>query len=148
MTEKEKLCVHEWVSNGFNGTRAYLAVFKSCKNEKSAAVLFNSIMKKPSVREYRDKLMKELEDVGVASATEVMLYLTRVMRGEEKDAFGLDPSLEERTKAAEKLMKAKGMFTQKVEVTNETENEKVKAISNIEALVKQMRPIGEDEISE
>ena len=70
------------------------------------------------------------------------------MRGQEKDAFGLDPSLEERTKAAERLMKAKGMFVQKVEVNNESEEKKQQAISNIENLVKQMVPIEEDEISE
>lgn len=118
MTEKEKLCVHEYLNNGFNGTRAYLKFFKNCKTENSAAVLFNKMMKKPDVREYRDSLMKDLEEVGVASATEILLYLTRVMRGQEKDAFGLDPSLEERTKAAEKLMKAKGMFTKKVDITS------------------------------
>ena len=116
MTEKEKLCVLEWVNNGFNGTKAYMSVFKNCKKPSSAKVQFNAMMKKPSVREYRDALMKDLEEVGVASATEIMLYLTRVMRGQEKDAFGLDVSIDERTKAAEKLMKAKGMFTQKIEL--------------------------------
>ena len=42
---------------------------------------------------------------GVASANEVLLYFTKVMRGEVKDQFGLDASLSERTKAAQELAK-------------------------------------------
>ena len=37
------------------------------------------------------------------------------MRGEEKDQFGLDPSLQDRNKAAEMLGKRYRLFTEKVE---------------------------------
>ena len=37
------------------------------------------------------------------------------MRGEEKDQFGLDPSLQDRTKAAELLGKRYRLFVDKVE---------------------------------
>lgn len=148
MTEKEKLCVIEWINNGFNGTRAYMTVFKNCKKESSAAVLFNRLMKKQDVIEFKEQWLNDIESTEIASANEIMMYLTNVMRGKEKDAFGLDPSLEERTKAAERLMKAKGMFIQKVEVSNENEEKKSEAISNIESLVKQMVPVKDDEISE
>lgn len=148
MTEKERLCVIEWVNNGFNGTKAYMTVFKNCKKESSAAVLFSRMMKKPDVIEFKEQWLNDIESTEIASANEIMMYLTNVMRGNEKDAFGLDPSLEERTKAAEKLMKAKGMFVQKVEVSNEAEDEKKKAITNIESLVQQMIPVKDDEISE
>ena len=39
-----------------------------------------------------------------------------------------------------------GMWTEKLEVKNEAEDEKAKAISNIENLVKQMVPVKDDEI--
>ena len=148
MTEKEKLCVVEWIKNGFNGTKAYMPVYKNCKKESSAAVLFNRIMKKPDVIEFREQWLNDIENTEIASANEILIYLTRVMRGQEKDAFGLDASLEERTKAAERLMKAKGMFIQKVEVNNESEEKKQQSISNIESLVKQMVPVEDDEISD
>jgi phage terminase small subunit len=148
MTEKERLCVIEWVKNGFNGTKAYMAVFKNCKKESSAAVLFSRLMKKPDVISFKEQWLNDVEQTEIASANEIMMYLTRVMRGQEQDAFGLDPSLEERTKAAERLMKAKGMFTQKLEITNEAEEEKNKSISNIESLVQQMIPVKDDDISE
>lgn len=148
MTEKEKLCVIEWIKNGFNGTRAYMTIYKSCKKENSAAVLFNRLMKKPDVIEFKERWLNDIESTEIASANEIMMYLTKVMRGQEKDAFGLDPSLDDRTKAAERLMKAKGMFVQKLEVTNEGEEEKKAAISNIESLVKQMVPVKEADVSD
>lgn len=147
MTEKEKLVVIEWINNGFNGTRAYMKYYKRAK-ESSASVKFSNLMKRDDVIEYKNSLFDSMESSEVASATEIMMYLTRVMRGVEKDAFGLDPSLEERTKAAERLMKAKGMFIQKLEVNNESEEKKQQSISNIESLVKQMIPVEEDDISE
>ena len=148
MTEKEKLCVLEWINNGFNGTQAYMTVFKNCRKSSTARVSFCRMMKKDDVRAFRDEMINNIETSEVASASEILMYLTRVMRGQEKDAFGLDVSIDERTKAAEKLMKDKGMFTQKVEITNDAEDEKTKAISNIESLMKQMVPVKEDEISE
>lgn len=48
---------------------------------------------------------EELKPETVATAQEVMGYLTSVMRGEIKDQFGLDASLAERTKAAQELAK-------------------------------------------
>jgi phage terminase small subunit len=38
------------------------------------------------------------------------------MRGKEKDAFGLDPSLQDRLKAADQLAKRYQLFSNKVEV--------------------------------
>lgn len=58
-------------------------------------------------RDYiRDEIsarMEEFRDSQIADAKEVMMYLTKVMRGEEKDQFGLEASLSERTSAAKEL---------------------------------------------
>lgn len=51
---------------------------------------------------YRLELMKKET---IADAEEVMQYFTKVMRGEEKDQFGLDAPLSERTAAARELAK-------------------------------------------
>ena len=61
--------------------------------------------------------IQELEDNRIASQEEVLQYLTKVMRGEEKDQFGLDASLQDRTKCAELLGKRYGTFKEKVNVT-------------------------------
>ena len=46
-----------------------------------------------------DQLKKET----IADADEILQYFTKVMRGEEKDQFGLDAPLSERTNAAKEL---------------------------------------------
>ena len=51
----------------------------------------------------------------------LMKYLTRVVRGEEKDAFGLDVSVADKTKAAELLGKRHMLFTDKVKLDAEIE---------------------------
>lgn len=61
--------------------------------------------------------LQEKEDKRIASQDEVLQYLTKVMRGEEKDQFGLDASLQDRTKCAELLGKRYGTFKEKVDVT-------------------------------
>lgn len=59
--------------------------------------------------------LEEKESQRIASQNEVLEYLTKVMRGEEKDQFGLDASLQDRTKCAELLGKRYGTFKEKVE---------------------------------
>ena len=61
--------------------------------------------------------LKQKEVSRIASQDEVLEYLTRVMRGEEKDQFNLDASLQDRTKCAELLGKRYGTFKEKVDVT-------------------------------
>lgn len=46
---------------------------------------------------------KQMQSADIATAEEVMQYLTRVMRGEEKDQFDIDASIADRTAAAKEL---------------------------------------------
>lgn len=59
--------------------------------------------------------LKQKEQTRIASQDEVLEYLTKVMRGEIKDQFNLDASLQDRTKCAELLGKRWGTFKEKVE---------------------------------
>lgn len=47
--------------------------------------------------------MQEFKNAEIADTDEILRYLTRVMRGDEKDQFGLDAALSERTAAAKEL---------------------------------------------
>ena len=49
--------------------------------------------------------MQPTEEKRVASADEVLQFLTDVMQGRIKDQFGLDASLQDRIKAGQELMK-------------------------------------------
>ena len=59
----------------------------------------------PTVKAYIEARMQPAAEARIASMDEVLQYLTRVMLGEEKDQFGLDASLQDRTKAAQELLK-------------------------------------------
>ena len=73
-------------------------------------------LEKLSVKSYIEERIKVLDEKRIAKGEEVLQYLTKVMRGEEKDQFGLDASLQDRTKAAELLGKRYRLFTEKVDL--------------------------------
>lgn len=73
-------------------------------------------LEKLSIKSYIDERVKASDEKRIAKGEEVLEYLTKVMRGEEKDQFGLDASLQDRTKAAELLGKRYRLFTEKVEL--------------------------------
>lgn len=54
-------------------------------------------------KRYIGERLAELDAEKVATADEVLEYLTSVMRGEVQDQFDLEPSLADRTKAATEL---------------------------------------------
>lgn len=73
--------------------------------------------------------LDEKQSQRIASQDEVLQYLTKVMRGEEKDQFGLDASLQDRTKCAELLGKRYGTFVEKKEVSGDYTVELVDDVS-------------------
>lgn len=72
-------------------------------------------LEKLSIKSYIAERINALDETRIAKGEEVLEYLTKVMRGEEKDQFGLDASLQDRTKAAELLGKRYRLFTDKIE---------------------------------
>ena len=72
---------------------------------KTAEVTASKLLIKGKVITQIEKLREQCTKKSIATAQEVMEYFTRVMNGEEKDQFGLEASLSERTKAAQELAK-------------------------------------------
>lgn len=62
-------------------------------------------LQKPLILQYIEKRLNAIEEIRVATGDEVMKFFTAVMRGEIQDAFGLDPSLQDRMNAAKELAK-------------------------------------------
>ncbi|MDU5400551.1 MAG: terminase small subunit [Veillonella sp.] len=117
LTKKERIFADEYVKTT-NGTQSAITAGYS---EKTASVTASKMLRKPKVRQYIDAIMNERSKNTIATADEVLQYLTRVMNGEEKDAFGLDVSVNDRTKAAELLGKRHMLFTDKVKLDAEIE---------------------------
>lgn len=63
----------------------------------------NELLSKDYIRDEINYRMQEFRNAQIADTQEVMAYLTSVMRGEEKDQFGLDVSISDRTAAAKEL---------------------------------------------
>lgn len=113
LTPKQKAFADYYIELG-NATEAYIKA--GYKNYKSAGVEANKTLNNPKIKIYIDERLAQIEDARIAKGEEVLQYLTKVMRGEEKDQFGLDASLQDRTKAAELLGKRYRLFTEKIEV--------------------------------
>ena len=94
------------------------------RSRSACSQLGGDILKLPNVKKEYRRIVAEARTESVAAATEVMEYFTRVMRGEEKDQFGLDAPLSERTSAAQELAKRTidienrmtGVSDQKIEI--------------------------------
>lgn len=117
LTEKERIFADEYIKT----TNATQSAIKAGYSEKSASSKGSQLLRKVKVRKYIDDVMEKRSKNTIATADEVLEYLTKVMNGEEKDVFGLDASIADRTKAAELLGKRHMLFTEKVKLDAEIE---------------------------
>lgn len=111
LTEKQKRFIDYYVETA-NATESAKKAGYSSKTAKNIGA--ENLTK---LNYFIQERLQQLEDNRIASQEEVLQYLTKVMRGEEKDQFGLDASLQDRTKCAELLGKRYGTFKEKVDVT-------------------------------
>lgn len=93
----------EYIRNGGNGTQAAITAGYS---PKTAAQQASRLLKDANLSEYIAQRQAEIDSVNIASLKEIQEFRTRVLRGEEKDQFGLDASLADRHKAAADLERA------------------------------------------
>lgn len=127
---KEKFAL-EWVIDN-NATQAAI---RAGYSKRTAYSIGQRLLKDVEVRKCIDDRLAELESARIADATEVMQYLTAVMRGEKSEetvvvegcgdgcseARILDKkvSAREQVKAAELLAKRYGLLTENVKVSGE-----------------------------
>ena len=117
LTDKQLLFATEYIKTA-NATQAAL---KAGYSENSARQQGSRLLSNANVSQYIQQHMERKNKSTIATADEVLEYLTKVMNGEEKDAFGLDASITDRTKAAELLGKRHMLFTEKVKLDAEIE---------------------------
>lgn len=112
LTPKQKAFADYYIETGNATESARRAGYKG----KNLNRIASENLSKLDIKQYIDERIAKIEDERIAKGEEVLRYLTRVMRGEEKDQFGLDAALQDRTKAAELLGKRYRLFTEKIEV--------------------------------
>ena len=128
LTEKQKRFADYYIETG-NMTESAI---KAGYSKKTARVIGQENLQKPAVKAYIDGKLKIMEDERMASAKEVLEFLTKSMRGEldeevvvvegtgdgtsEARKIKKQIGLRERIKSAELLGKRYRLFTDKVEV--------------------------------
>lgn len=111
LTPKQQAFADYYIETG-NATESAI---KAGYNKKTARQIGSMNLTKVDIKQYIEERLSKIEDERIAKGEEVLQYLTKVMRGEEKDQFGLDASLQDRTKAAELLGKRYRLFVDKIE---------------------------------
>lgn len=127
LTAKQKRFCDEYLID-LNVTQAAI---RAGYSKRTAYAIGQENLKKPMLKEYIEKRMAEKEAALVADQTEVMKYLTSVLRGQsqsevvvvegvgegcsEARTMQKAPDEKERLKAAELLGKAHMLFTDKVQ---------------------------------
>lgn len=124
LTERQKAFCDYYIET-LNATEA---ARRAGYSEKTAKEIGCENLTKPNIQAYIQERLKQMDKERIASAEEVLEYLTRVMRGEEKEKLleyneegeetiiSAPPSIKNRTKAAELLGKRYALFTDKKEV--------------------------------
>lgn len=128
MTDKQKRFADEYLID-CNATQAAI---RAGYSEKTARSIGQENLTKPDIKAYIDEQLKRLSDETIATAEEIMQYLTSVLRGQSTSEIVIvegigdgcsnartmtkTPDEKERLKAAELLGKRYGMFTDKVNV--------------------------------
>lgn len=81
------------------------AAKKAGYSEKTAYSQGQRLLKNVEVKCYIDERLEEIKGERIATIEEVMQFYTSVMRGKEKDQFGLDVSVADRLKAGQEIIK-------------------------------------------
>ena len=130
LTPKQERFVEEYLID-LNATRAYKKAYANVKKDSVAKAAASRLLTNVNLKSYIDEQLKKIEDESIANATEVMKYLTKVMRNElteevvvvEGEGEGCssarivkkDISAKDRNKAAELLGKRYRLFVDKIE---------------------------------
>lgn len=101
LTPKQKAFADNYIISGNATDAAKKAGYK----EKAAYAIGAENLRKPQILEYIQKRTAPVEKKRIASGDEVLQFFTRVMNGEEKDAFGLDVSVSDRMTAGKEILK-------------------------------------------
>lgn len=99
LTPKQRAWCDEYIRIGNGIEAARIAGYSNPKHSSE------DNRDNPACKAYITARMQPQVERRIASADEVLAFLTRVILGEEKDQFGLDASLQDRIKAAQELMK-------------------------------------------
>lgn len=159
LTPKQKAFADNYIISG-NATDA---ARKAGYSKKTARQIATENLTKPSILSYIQQRTAPIEQKRIASGDEVLQFFTRVMNGEEKDAFGLEISVSDRIAAGKEILKRKVDDTklenekerlqlERMRVQNqikEDSGEKLdKILQNMDTLYERLKPVPDRNIED
>lgn len=130
LTEKQKAFCDYYIET-LNATESYKRAYPNVTKQRTAESAGNRLLSNVEVKKYIDDKLKEIQSNRIAKAEEVLEYLTKVIRDEEREEVvvtintgdfqsevrKVDKKLsaKDKIKAAELLGKRYRLFTEKVE---------------------------------
>lgn len=108
--EAHRVFVEEYMANGGNATRAYLAAYPRCRSENAAAVNGRRLLRKTQIQAAIRE--RQSADPRIASREEIQRFWSDQL---------YDESIEwsQRNRASELLAKSLGMFVEQVEARSD-----------------------------
>lgn len=104
LTIKEKAFCREYAKTGNSCESVFKAGYKA-KDTNSASTIASRLLHRVTVQEEINRLLNQKEKKAIMDAQEVMELYSAIARGEVKDQFGLEASLNDRLKAMSELAK-------------------------------------------
>ena len=144
LTEMQKRFADEYIKNGGNATKAAAAAGYKCYKQQGKENL-----RKPTVLSYIAEQQAKIDKINgtdIISLAEIQAFRTRVIKGEEKDAFGLDAGLSDRLKAANDLEKALKIKEEKEEEKRLAEEAKNRGVyhTDLDSIADVFHPVIRD----
>ncbi len=124
LTPRQKKFADLYIEYG-NATKAYIEAGYSEKyaDTNACRLLGNTVIK-----QYIAERQQKLDVVTIATLQDIQEFRTRVLRGQEKDAFGLDVSIQDKERVAaslEKALRIKEEHEQKLKMQEEARKAKI-----------------------
>lgn len=111
LSPKHQAFADYYIQNG----NKYESAIKAGYSESYARSQSYKLLENVGISQYIDSVLNKKSEKRIATAEQVLEFLTDVMEGRKKDRFGLDTSIADRNRAAELLGKRYRLFTDKVE---------------------------------
>jgi len=115
LNPREQAFCREYIKTA-NGKQAAI---KAGYAPKNAAITASKLLTRANVKKKIGELTEKRDMKAIADGEEVMRTFTAIARGEVKDQFGLDASLNDRIKALQELAKRTVDIDKKIELSKQ-----------------------------